>query len=139
MINSFKGEYYFLSNFYEVPVFFDGIQYKNSEAAFQAQKCENFEDRKAFSQLNASEAKLKGRRVKLRSDWESVKIDLMTKIVEAKFTQNKELAQKLIDTGSEYLEEGNHWGDKVWGTVNGVGQNNLGKILMQVRDKLKNG
>lgn len=38
IIDSFKNQYYFLSNFYETPVTFLGITYKNNEAAFQAMK-----------------------------------------------------------------------------------------------------
>ena len=64
------------------------------------------------------------------------KIKIMEEIVRAKFVQNPELAQKLIATGNAYLEEGNTWGDKVWGTVNGSGANNLGIILMKVRNEL---
>ena len=51
--------------------------------------------------------------------------------------QNAELRIKLLETGNEHLEEGNTWGDRIWGTVNGVGQNRLGKILMRVREELK--
>lgn len=137
MINSFRGDYFFLSNFYEAPVIFEGIRYNNNEAAFQAQKCINIEDRKAFSIMNPSEAKKAGRKVKLRSDWEEVKVDLMYKIVRAKFLQNPQLGLKLFETKNEHLEEGNDWGDKIWGTVNGEGQNLLGKILMNIRDDMK--
>ena len=73
MINSFKGKYYFLSNFYSAPVTYDGLTFQNNEAAFQAAKCINPELRKQFINLNPSEAKRSGRRVKLRSDWEQVK------------------------------------------------------------------
>ena len=38
MIDSFRGKYFFLSNFYGSPVLYDGITYQNNEAAFQAQK-----------------------------------------------------------------------------------------------------
>lgn len=76
-IDSFRGENYYLSNFYERPVTYDGITYKNNEAAFQAQKCISYEDRKQFSDLNASEAKHLGRKVSLRPDWESIKVDDM--------------------------------------------------------------
>lgn len=51
--------------------------------------------------------------------------------------QHYDLAQKLIATGNAYLEEGNQWGDKFWGTVNGNGENMLGKILMKERDILR--
>jgi hypothetical protein len=60
----------------------------------------------------------------------------MWEILESKFS-NKELKEKLIKTGEEYLEEKNTWGDKFWGTSNGIGENNLGKILMNIRNKYK--
>lgn len=134
-INSFTDDYFFLSNFYECPVEYDGLKYLNNEAAFQAQKCPDPKDRVKFTALNPTEAKKLGRSVSLRKDWEQIKIRIMTEIVEAKFAQNPDLMQKLLETGGAYLEEGNDWGDRVWGTVNGQGANNLGRILMQVRDK----
>ena len=137
MIDSFRGEYFFLSNFYEVPVTYGGVTYTNNEAAFQAQKSTDIADRLRFSELPPSQAKRLGRRIALRKDWEQVKISIMTEIVRAKFTQNPELADKLSATGDAHLEEGNDWGDRTWGTVNGVGANNLGKILMQIRDEIK--
>lgn len=135
-IDNFRGDNYYLSNFYECPVTYEGLTYKNNEAAFQAQKCINPKDREQFCNLNGSEAKKLGRRVNLRKDWEDIKIQVMKDIVTVKFTQNEDLQQKLIDTKDIYLEEGNTWGDRTWGTVNGVGANNLGRILMSVRDTL---
>lgn len=134
MINNFRGKYYFLSNFYNAQVTYNGITYLNNEAAFQAQK--TFSDRECFANLDPSSAKKLGRRVQLRSDWEEVKFDEMYNIVKSKFTQNDDLREKLIATGNEHLEEGNTWGDKIWGTVNEIGENNLGKILMKVRSEL---
>lgn len=135
-IDSFRGDYFFLSNFYEAPVSYDGLTYKNNEAAFQAQKT-NAKDRHTFTDLSASEAKRLGRIVILRRDWEHVKVKIMYEIVKAKFEQNPDLRIKLLNTGDAELEEGNTWGDRIWGTVNGSGQNLLGKILMQVRDELR--
>jgi ribA/ribD-fused uncharacterized protein len=74
--------------------------------------------------------------VSLRKDWEQVKYDIMLDIVRAKFSQNPEIKEKLIATGNTPLEEGNTGGDRIWGTVNGKGANNLGKILMKVREEL---
>ncbi len=136
-INSFRGEHYYLSNFFSVPVTYNGLTYLNNEAAFQAQKCVSKDDRKLFTIMNPSEAKKAGRRVKLRPDWEQVKVDVMRGVVEAKFSQNRDLAEKLVQTGDALLEEGNTWGDRIWGTVNGVGQNLLGNILMDTRAMLK--
>lgn len=81
-------------------------------------------------------AKREGYKVKLRENWEDIKIDVMYQIVLAKFSQNEFLKQKLIATGREWLEEGNTWGDRTWGTVDGVGNNYLGKVLMAVRSVL---
>ena len=136
-INEFRNDNYFLSNFYECPVTYDGLTYRNNEAAFQAQKCINPKDRERFTTLNSSEAKKLGRRVLLRKDWKDIKVQVMKEIVTAKFEQNEDLQQKLLDTGDAYLEEGNTWGDRIWGTVNGAGANNLGKILMEVRENIR--
>lgn len=136
-IDSFTGKYFFLSNFYEAPVEYDRIVFMNNESAFQAMKCVKRKDRCVFAPLNPSTAKKRGRHVNLREDWENVKEQYMYDIVLAKFTQNEDLKEKLLATGDAYLEEGNTWGDREWGTVNGVGNNKLGKILMAVREVLK--
>lgn len=137
VIDSFRGEYFFLSNFCEVPVMYDGITYLNNEAAFQAQKTLNKEQRLDFATLNPSQAKKKGRSVSLRPDWEEIKINVMYEICKAKFIQNENLKRSLLNTGNAELIEGNNWGDKIWGQVNGIGENNLGKILMKIREELK--
>lgn len=137
VIDSFKGKYFFLSNFFEAPVIYDGITYLNNEAAFQAQKTLNKEQRLDFAMLNPSQAKKKGRSISLRPDWEEIKINVMYEICKAKFTQNENLKRSLLNTGNTELIEGNNWGDKIWGQVNGIGENNLGKILMKIREELK--
>jgi hypothetical protein len=62
----------------------------------------------------------------------------MGEIVRAKFEQNPNLAEKLLSTQDAYLEEGNTWGDRTWGTVNGAGANHLGRILMEIRNEMYN-
>lgn len=148
MIKEFRGKYQFLSNFYNAPVMFQGALYNNNEAAFQAAKMADPKDRTmvtfncdgqhlAFTEMPAKYAKRHGRHVTLRPDWEKVKYYVMLEIVRDKFTRNSNLRDMLLATGDEPLEEGNTWGDKTWGTVNGQGKNWLGKILMQVRNELK--
>ena len=136
-IDSFRGKYYFLSNFYSAKVPWEGITYLNNESAFQSAKLKDVNKRKQFANLDPSSAKRKGRHVQLRNDWEKVKFDIMYQIVKCKFEQNEYLKIKLLNTGNSELIEGNTWGDKIWGKVNGVGQNNLGKILMRIRKELK--
>lgn len=136
-IRSFRDNYYFLSNFYPAPVTYQGLTYENNEAAFQAQKVLNKEIRRTFCNMTASEAKKEGRKVVLRKDWEDIKVDIMRELVYEKFSQNHDLREQLLATGDAYLEEGNTWGDKTWGTVNGKGANLLGQILMNVREELQ--
>lgn len=137
IINSFRNENYFLSNFYEAPVEYDGIVYQNNEAAFQAQKCINEAERRKFADLSPTAARNLGRKIPLRKDWEQVKIPIMREIVQAKFEQNPQLREMLLATCNAYLEEGNTWGDRTWGTVNGAGANHLGRILMDVREEMQ--
>ena len=142
VIDSFRNEYFFLSNFYNCPFVF---QYKdecepfvflNAEAAFQSTKTLYLPSRKMFCQMNPSVAKSYGRSLKLREDWEYIKLDVMYEVVKAKF-KNAGLGDLLLGTGDATLIEGNTWNDKFWGVCNGVGENNLGYILMKVREELR--
>lgn len=136
-VNSFRGQYAFLSNFYEADVTYQGLTFHSNEAAFQAQKATNEVIRASFCDKSASDAKRLGRNIVLRRDWDDVKVSVMKDLVEAKFDQHPELAARLLATGDAYLEEGNTWGDRVWGTVNGSGRNLLGQILMETREKIR--
>ena len=140
-IARFRGEYAFLSNFWEAPVTYHGLTYGSNEAAFQAQKCVTEEEKTEFTRLRPGDSKKLGRRVRLRPDWEEVKVSVMEEIVRAKFTQNEGLKRQLLATGDALLEEGNTWHDTCWGVdaKTGKGQNHLGRILMKVRSELKDG
>lgn len=137
-INSFRDDFFFLSNMYPTPINYNGNQYNSSEAAFQAAKCRNPEDMAQFLTLEAHKAKKVGRRVLLRQDWEDVKIEIMEQILREKFS-NEELKKLLIDTYPSELIEGNTWNDTFWGVdiKTGKGQNNLGKLLMKIRDEMR--
>lgn len=143
MINSFKGNYRFLSNFYPSP-FKDrkGIIWPTVEHYFQAAKSASPFFHKYVSSLSSpAEAKKAGRRLKeIRHDWEQIKLEVMEIALNAKFNQNPELKRKLLATGQEHLIEGNYWHDNYWGDcycskcMNIQGQNHLGKLLMKLRN-----
>ena len=138
-IDQFKGEHAFLSNFYSCPLrMLDGLLYRTAEHAFQAMKVVG--DPKAKEEIrkarNPNEAKRLGRKVKLRPAWDSIRIDVMRQVVRAKF-QNPELQRKLLETGDRKLIEGNNWGDSFWGVCGGKGENWLGKILMDLREEIR--
>ncbi|MBQ9433976.1 MAG: NADAR family protein [Synergistaceae bacterium] len=135
VIDDFEGAYEFLSNFHESPVMYDGIQYGSSEAAFQAAKTLDIDERRSIAKLSPDEAKHAGRSLTLRNDWENVKVSIMEEVLRAKFTHHPELLQKLLATEKALLVEGNDWLDTFWGfDVNlGYGANMLGQLLMKIR------
>jgi len=136
VIDRFVGVYGFLSNFWYCNIRFEGKTYRSIEHAFQAAKTHDVAERETIRKIiTPKEAKRYGRRVKLRKDWESVKLNIMEMLVEQKF-KDPELRGWLIDTGYAQLVEGNHFGDTFWGRCDNVGENHLGRILLSVRSKI---
>ena len=136
IIDEFRGEYDFLSNFYSCPVTYNGESYLNSEAAFQAQKTQDPEIHHAMSTMSAGQAKKFGRSLK-DPKWFDKSVRIMYEVLTAKFTQHVDLRKKLIATGDARLVEGNNWNDTFWGMCHGKGENVLGCLLMMVREDLK--
>lgn len=136
-IDSFrKGKYRWLSNFWPAPVTYDGVLYSSVEHAYVASKTLDKRERnKVFLFETPGQVKRFGRRLKIREDWEDVKLDIMEDLVTQKF-HDPELRQNLLDTRDAELIEGNNWNDTYWGVCRGVGSNHLGKILMKVRERI---
>ena len=137
LISNFHGDNFFLSNFFPAPVIYDGETYPTVEHAFQAAKTLDREQRKGIRVAETpAKAKQMGKVVTLRPDWDQERLATMLELLRQKFSQ-PELRQKLLATDDAELIEGNTWGDRFWGCelVDGqwVGQNYLGKLLMQVR------
>lgn len=140
MINEFKGEYRFLSNFFMTDVMFEGVIYPSSEHAYMAAKTTRDDVRQAIRKCGSpAEAKKMGRNVNLRPGWEQMKGHVMYYILLDKFTRNEIIKAKLLATGDQELIEGNWWGDKTWGVClkTNQGKNLLGKTLMRIRDELQ--
>ena len=138
-IDSFTGDYRFLSNFYPAKVTYEGNSYPSTEHAYQAAKTTNASDRAKFREgIRAGEAKRLGKHIKLREGWEGMKLSVMEELLRQKFTKHDDLKQRLIETGDAELVESNNWGDVWWGQVDGVGHNWLGKLLMKIRSEVTN-
>lgn len=143
IVSEFRGPYRWLSNFHEVPIEFEGDTYPSTEAAYQAAKCANIEDRALFfsdKKITSATAKGLGSQVELRDDWnEDIRLNIMFDLNRQKFLNNKDLGDKLLATSEAILMEGNLWGDTFWGVdlKSGVGKNYLGRLLMDVREILR--
>jgi ribA/ribD-fused uncharacterized protein len=139
-IDSFSGKHRFLSNFYPATVELDGVRYQSVEHAYQAAKTLDLEARVPILTMTPGQAKSYGRTVKLRPDWELVKLDVMVGLLRQKFdpARNHELTEWLVATSPRELVEGNTWHDVLWGRCNcnyhkARGENWLGRLLMEVR------
>ncbi|MBN8867321.1 MAG: NADAR family protein [Solirubrobacterales bacterium] len=116
----------------------DGETYPTIEHAFQAAKTLNLEDRRRIRmESTPGPTKRLGRRSTLRPDWEKIKGGVMLELVRQEFTTHPDLATRLLATGHAEIIETNHWGDTIWGVCDGIGENKLGEILMQVRSELR--
>lgn len=140
MIDSFQGPYRFLSNFYPSIVDLDGVAYPTVEHAYQAAKTTDWDEQKAIrDSATPGAAKRAGRHVKIRPEWEDIKLSVMKVLVIRKFRNSHKLMKLLLGTKPHALVEGNRWHDTFWGRCycskcNGSGENHLGRILMEIRD-----
>jgi len=132
--------YGFLSNFFSAPINLNGNIWKTNEHYYQAQK---FTDKTIIETIQNCATpdiafSLSRQYCKcVREDWNNIRLDVMRFIVEEKFNQNPILAFQLLETGDVDISEHSHK-DSFWGDGgNGQGENQLGKILMAVREKLK--
>ena len=143
------------SNFHPSPFEKDGVKYVCNEQYIQAKKAEIFDDDIAHASImkttNPYEMKKIGKRIRnfVGQLWlkESEKVAIDGCV--AKFSQNPELRQNLMETGNKLIAEAST--DKTWGTGESLnspgvlqksswtGSNLLGKVLMAVRDQLKTG
>lgn len=127
------------SNMAPAPIEMGFIKYASTENYYQAMKSENEEDWKRIATLAPNISKKEGRKLTLRPDWEGIKYGIMKIALKAKFRQPI-WKEKLLATGDSILIEWNNWNDKVWGVSvkDNLGENLLGKALMEIREELKN-
>lgn len=147
MIEQFQGKYRFLSNFWPCTVDLvhfptaegpDTRIYPTVENAYQAAKSMDAATREFIRLLSPGEAKKYIRGMPIRPDWQSLKLTVMTDLVQQKFSKG-EMWSMLLATGEQEIQEGNYWGDRFWGRTlkNGVwvGENMLGKIITKIREE----
>lgn len=142
----FRGDYQFLSNFAVAPVHILGRTWPSSEHAFQAHKSLFARDADAvpawldkLQSASIRESKALGKRLAIDLDaWNEFSTEAMRRTLAAKFSEPT-FGYRLVATGDTTLIEYNAWGDRLWGvdSRSGLGENRLGKLLMELRAQLK--
>lgn len=139
MIIEFQNEYRWLSNFAPVKIKLDGLEFPSVEHAYMSAKSDDAEWKKFCSNPNnkAGDVKRQSRNIALKEDWNDIKIEVMKECVNQKFSQEP-YRTKLLETGTQHLQEGNRWNDKFWGVClkTNKGENHLGRLIMDVRSAL---
>lgn len=139
VIDRFTKEtgYEFLSNFYPSTIRFEGFLYPTVEHAYQAAKTTDENIRKIIRNSKTPYlAKKLGQSIQIREEWQQIKIDIMKLLIREKF-ENPFLRPLLLSTDEDELILNNKWNDQFWGVCKGVGQNWLGKILMEERNRIR--
>jgi ribA/ribD-fused uncharacterized protein len=132
------------SNLSRHPVMFEGRAYPTAEHAYQAGKVKKEEVREwMLSAPRPSLVALVGHHIyekDIVDGWSETRFLRMYSVLRSKFSQHKDLAELLLSTGNARLVEAgdvDNETNRVWGEVNGVGQNRLGRLLMRVRGELR--
>ena len=140
MITEFQNEYRWLSNFAPVKIKLDGLEFPSVEHAYMSAKSDDTEWKKFCSNPNnkAGDVKRQSRNITLKEDWNEIKLEVMANCIKQKFNIEP-YRTKLLETKDKHLQEGNRWNDKFWGVClkTNKGENNLGKLIMNVRSELQ--
>jgi len=137
-IKGFFGPYKWLSNFEPCNIYYRGLWFKNTEAAYMSAKTTDPEIAKQFCELNGPDARKLGRTIGIIPCWDDVRLRVMYEVNLQKYMIPK-FKQLLFETGNKHIEETNWWNDKFWGVYFDEGANNLGKIIMYIRKGIQEG
>ena len=132
-------DYGWLSNSAPYPISLEGVMWYTAEHYFQAHKFHNELVQREIRKhrLPQEIAKVvRSARVRVRADWDAIKLGVMLTAVRTKFTQIPDLKKLLLNTGDAVLVD--HDDDLYWSDGgDGSGRNMLGVVLMEVRDELR--
>jgi ribA/ribD-fused uncharacterized protein len=149
-----KGPYKYLDNQAEYPIQIESKQYPTVEHYFQSMKAAEFGDQEILDKIaktpSGKAVKALGKKVKnfIKEQWDARRIEIMARGVRAKFVQHPELQKQLLETGEKQIGEADAR-NTFWGIGTSAatelskdptkwkGQNQLGKILMNLRSEFK--
>ena len=135
------------------PFKYNDMEYSSVENAFHAQKVDDNDERveeyrfalstNVDDVFKPNEAKKFGGKKSfqengftLRPDWDKVKLKIMKEITREYYLSNPEFRDKLKETGNKKLIHAGFRIDDYWGVKKTGGENNHGKILMELREEL---
>ena len=128
------------SNFAPFGIEMNGLWWSTVEHYYQAMK---FEDEAYSDKIRKSKTPKeaiglgKNRNIRIKDNWDEIRNNIMFEAVLKKFQTHLKLKDLLLSTGDAEIAENSPY-DYYWGIgADGSGQNMLGKILMEVREKLK--
>lgn len=130
------------------PLQINGVRILTTEALYQACRFPHIPEvqREIIGQHSPMTAKMKSKphRKDSRSDWDDVRYKVMRWCLRVKLAQNyEEFGRLLLATRDrpivEQSRKDDYWGAKLTDETGGtlVGQNVLGRLLMELREKLK--
>jgi N-glycosidase YbiA len=133
-----KDPHGYMSNYKKARFFIYGRWWNWVEAPYQSQKTLDVNEQELIYQAKTNnESRLLGQKLTMRPDWDQVKRQVMYECCLAKFLQHHDLRKQLLETGDEILIEDSPV-DFWWGCgSDGSGRNELGKVLMQIREELR--
>jgi len=152
--NPALNEFKMFSNMHEAPIQIDGITFPTVEHYFQWSKAKMFGDAEAQAKIlktsSPKSVKAYGKKVKNFDEeaWKEKRDQVMEVAVKAKLMQHPDILKALRDTGTRPIAEadprGKYWGigtsaetSKAKDPSRWPGENKMGKILMSLRDELK--
>ena len=134
-ITKFEGYFEFLSNEYNCKVEYDNYVFQSASALFYAFKAKTQGAFMKFQRLSPLKAKSKSQKLEYNEDYEKNKKYYLKKAVNAKFTSNPDLKLRLLKTGNTILVNTITHLDTWIGVKNNIGENMLGKVLMELRSQ----
>lgn len=137
----YEQEFYCLSNFSSFEVEINGARAPTVEHAYHVLKFEDptiqhfiLDARSAHDAFKYAQALKEF----VRPDWNDVKVEFMKELLITKVEQHPYVYKKLMETGDRELVE-DSWRDSFWGWgEDHNGQNQLGKLWMEIRTSLRN-
>jgi len=136
----YEHEFYVFSNFSSFKLLWKGRDWMTSEHAYHSEKFDSEEVKELIFQTRSAHDAFtlaKEHREQYRADWHDIKVSVMKEILRTKVDQHPYVLKKLLETGDRDIIE-DSWRDDFWGWgPNKDGQNQLGKLWMELREEYR--